>query len=92
MNNCKSLQISQQTSSTGPSPDWVVGVNGLNLCLKNCSWIENLVVDLYPYDAGTDSGITYMVSRIFVQNRRVNFAILFRVRMPKQILEKECTE
>lgn len=49
----------------GPSPDWVVGVNGLNLCLKNCTWIENLTVDLYPYDAGTDSGITYMVGRKF---------------------------
>lgn len=44
----------------GPSPDWVLGVNGLNLCLKNCSWQENLIVDLYPWDAGTDSGITYM--------------------------------
>ncbi|KAF5273765.1 hypothetical protein FQR65_LT17079 [Abscondita terminalis] len=47
-------------SMFGPSPDWVVGVNGLNLCLKDCSWIENLTVDLYPWDAGTDSGITYM--------------------------------
>lgn len=47
-------------SMFGPSPDWVVGVDGLNLCLKNCSWIENLKVDLYPYDAGTDSGLTYM--------------------------------
>lgn len=45
----------------GPTPDWVVGVNGLNLCLKNCTWIEDLTVDLYPYDAGTDSGVTYMV-------------------------------
>ncbi|XP_022913341.1 spondin-1 [Onthophagus taurus] len=47
-------------SMFGPTPDWVVGVNGLNLCLRNCTWIENLILDLYPYDAGTDSGITYM--------------------------------
>ncbi|KAG5895097.1 hypothetical protein JTB14_036372 [Gonioctena quinquepunctata] len=47
-------------SMFGPSPDWVVGVNGLNLCLKNCTWMENLTIDLYPYDAGTDSGVTYM--------------------------------
>ncbi|GLV35646.1 fat-spondin [Carabus blaptoides fortunei] len=47
-------------SMLGPSPDWVVGVNGLNLCLKNCSWMESLTVNLYPWDAGTDSGITYM--------------------------------
>ncbi|XP_975464.3 spondin-1 [Tribolium castaneum] len=48
------------SSMLGPSPDWVVGVNGLNLCLKNCTWIENLIIDLFPYDAGTDSGISYM--------------------------------
>lgn len=47
-------------SMLGPSPDWVVGVDNLNLCQKDCTWIENLIVDLYPYDAGTDSGITYM--------------------------------
>ncbi|XP_045479299.1 spondin-1 [Harmonia axyridis] len=47
-------------SMFGPTPDWVVGVSGLNLCLKNCTWQENAVIDLYPYDAGVDSGITYM--------------------------------
>ncbi|XP_014292513.1 spondin-1 [Halyomorpha halys] len=47
-------------SMFGPSPDWFVGISGLNLCLPNCSWIENLTLDLYPYDAGTDSGISYM--------------------------------
>ncbi|CAH1988433.1 unnamed protein product [Acanthoscelides obtectus] len=47
-------------SMFGPSPDWVVGVNNLNLCLKNCTWMESLTLDLYPYDAGTDSGISYM--------------------------------
>lgn len=38
-----------------------MGVSGLDLCLKNCSWVESKVVDLYPYDAGTDNGISYMV-------------------------------
>ncbi|CAH0560031.1 unnamed protein product [Brassicogethes aeneus] len=47
-------------SMFGPTPDWVVGVSGLNLCERSCTWKENLVVDLFPYDAGTDSGITYM--------------------------------
>lgn len=36
-------------------------MSGLDLCLPDCSWAESKVVDLYPYDAGTDSGITYMV-------------------------------
>ncbi|XP_049865590.1 spondin-1 isoform X2 [Pectinophora gossypiella] len=47
-------------SMFGPSPDWVVGVTGLDLCLKDCTWVEEKVVDLFPYDAGTDNGISYM--------------------------------
>ena len=47
-----------------PSPDWFVGVSGLNLCLPNCSWSENKVVNLFPWDAGTNNGITYSVSLI----------------------------
>lgn len=46
----------------GPSPDWVVGVSGLDLCRKDCTWEEYKVIDLLPYDSGTDSGISYMVS------------------------------
>jgi hypothetical protein len=46
---------------TGPSPDWIVGVSGLNLCKRDCTWIDEIIVDLYPWDAGTDNGITYMV-------------------------------
>uniref|UniRef100_A0A170YBL3 Spondin-1 n=1 Tax=Triatoma infestans TaxID=30076 RepID=A0A170YBL3_TRIIF len=47
-------------SMFGPSPDWIVGISSLNLCLENCTWLESLEIDLYPYDAGTDSGRTYM--------------------------------
>ncbi|GAB0098587.1 F-spondin [Sergentomyia squamirostris] len=46
-------------SMIDPSPDWIVGVSGLELCLSNCSWIENKVLNLYPWDAGTDSGPSY---------------------------------
>ena len=45
-----------------PSPDWIVGVSSLELCLQNCSWVAERVMNLYPWDAGTDSGYTYMVS------------------------------
>jgi hypothetical protein len=41
-----------------PSPDWFLGVSGLSL-LVDGAWVEQEVVDLYPYDAGTDSGATY---------------------------------
>ena len=41
-----------------PSPDWFVGVNGLEL-YQNNQWRNNVVVELLPYDAGTDSGVTF---------------------------------
>lgn len=41
-----------------PSPDWFVGVSGLPL-LQNGQWVDQLRVDLYGFDAGTDSGATY---------------------------------
>ncbi|XP_017839968.1 spondin-1 [Drosophila busckii] len=47
-------------SMVDPSPDWIVGVSGLELCLPNCSWVENKIHNLYPWDAGTDSGPSYM--------------------------------
>lgn len=56
-------------SMFGPSPDWVVGVSGLNLCQKDCTWKDSLDIDLYPWDAGTDNGITYMV--------RIHFALQY---------------
>ncbi|XP_050689773.1 spondin-1-like isoform X2 [Eriocheir sinensis] len=46
-------------SMLGPTPDWIVGVSALELCLANCSWVPHKTLNLYPYDAGTDSGVTY---------------------------------
>jgi hypothetical protein len=41
-----------------PSPDWFVGVSGLSL-IVNEQWTNELVVTLFPWDAGTDGGTTY---------------------------------
>ena len=41
-----------------PSPDWFIGVSALDL-LGEGGWVEELVVELLPYDAGTDSGVSY---------------------------------
>lgn len=49
-------------SAIFPAPDWFVGVSGLELCLGDGSWIEEKTINLYPYDAGTDSGPTYISS------------------------------
>lgn len=44
----------------GPSPDWLVGISNVNLCTEDCDWLESAEFDMLPWDAGTDSGITYM--------------------------------
>lgn len=41
-----------------PSPDWFVGVMGLDL-RPGGQWADEVSVVLYPWDAGTDSGPTY---------------------------------
>lgn len=46
----------------GPSPDWNVGLTAEDLCTKECGWVQKVVQDLIPWDAGTDSGVTYEVS------------------------------
>ncbi|XP_054632185.1 spondin-1b isoform X1 [Dunckerocampus dactyliophorus] len=43
----------------GPSPDWNVGLSGEDLCTKECGWVQRLETELIPWDAGTDSGISY---------------------------------
>jgi hypothetical protein len=45
-------------SMIAPSPDWFVGVERLSL-MENGTWIEEKIIELYPYDSGTDSGTTY---------------------------------
>ena len=42
-------------SMLAPSPDWFVGMSGLNL-IENGDWVAEKVVVLQPWDAGTDSG------------------------------------
>lgn len=42
-----------------PSPDWFVGTNGVSLQGPGGTWLPSVTVDLYPWDAGTDSGTDY---------------------------------
>ena len=44
-----------------PSPDWFVGTHGLPM-LEEGQWRNQVIIDLPPYDAGTDSGISYTSS------------------------------
>ena len=43
-------------SMIAPSPDWFVGVFALSLRDAEGGWVENLTVDLFPWDAGTEEG------------------------------------
>jgi hypothetical protein len=45
-------------SMLAPSPDWFVGVTALSL-LDDDGWADERTIDLHPYDAGTDSGVTF---------------------------------
>jgi len=42
-----------------PSPDWFVGVHDLQLRAEG-EWLSSLTVDLFAYDAGTDSGSNFL--------------------------------
>ena len=41
-----------------PSPDWFIGVGGLDLC-EGLFWRASVELDIYAYDAGTDGGADY---------------------------------
>jgi len=45
-------------SMIAPSPDWFVGVGGLPL-IANGQWRDEVVVELFPWDAGTNNGASY---------------------------------
>lgn len=62
----------------GPSPDWNVGLSAEDLCTKECGWVQKVVQDLIPWDAGTDSGVTYEVQALSgissnIQNKIISF-------------------
>lgn len=42
-------------SMIAPSPDWFVGLNGINL-LRHGQWVNDTTINLYVYDAGTEEG------------------------------------
>jgi len=42
-----------------PTPDWFVGTNGLSLLNEDGTWKLREQVELFGYDAGTDSGTSY---------------------------------
>ena len=45
-------------SMIAPSPDWMIAINSINL-RDGSTWINEIIIPLHPYDAGTDSGTMY---------------------------------
>jgi hypothetical protein len=46
-------------SMIAPSPDWIIGINSISLLDNNGNWENEISIDLFPYDAGTDNGMDY---------------------------------
>ena len=46
-------------SMIAPSPDWFVGVSGLNLKGSNGCWRASIPLQLTGYDAGTETGLSF---------------------------------
>ncbi|XP_042238329.1 spondin-2-like isoform X2 [Homarus americanus] len=41
-----------------PSPDWFIGIDSFDLCVEG-KWVESVVLEVDPLDAGTDNGFTF---------------------------------
>ncbi|XP_066284264.1 spondin-1-like isoform X2 [Branchiostoma lanceolatum] len=57
-----------------PSPDWFTGVSSLNLC-EDGRWKDEVHVDLDPWDAGTDGGLTFS-SPSFAEKRQHRISMI----------------
>lgn len=74
------LQISENyplltlVSMIAPSPDWMIMADNINL-RENNQWKTSITLDLYPTDAGTDSGTSYTAGNI-VTNPQVPISII----------------
>jgi hypothetical protein len=54
----KDFPLATVVTMIAPSPDWFVGVSGVEL-FNGQVWEDEVVVSLQPFDAGTDSGVNY---------------------------------
>ncbi|CAH8588322.1 unnamed protein product [Schistosoma intercalatum] len=44
----------------GPSPNWCTGISSQSVCQADCTWVKNIEIDLFPWDAGARNGDTYL--------------------------------
>lgn len=59
-------------SMIAPSPDWFAGIHDVNMCNESSSgWVTSLSVNLFPYDAGTDTGLKFQSPNEDTQPRQL---------------------
>ncbi|XP_013183038.2 spondin-2 [Amyelois transitella] len=46
-------------AALAPSPDWFLGVTRFELCQEDNTWLPDRELYLFPWDAGTDNGVSY---------------------------------
>ncbi|ARV05988.1 hypothetical protein BTO04_04405 [Polaribacter sp. SA4-10] len=51
-------------SMIAPSPDWIIAINSYNLLDTGGNFKTSVILDVFAYDAGTDSGTDYSSSNI----------------------------
>ena len=56
-------------SMIAPSPDWFTGISAFPL-LQNDDWINEAIVPLWAWDAGSDNGTTYLAKNSDTQPRQ----------------------
>ncbi|MBB5269218.1 spondin domain-containing protein [Algibacter amylolyticus] len=66
-------------SMVAPSPDWFIAINSLNLRSGknsiNNGWKDTFTLDVFAYDAGTDSGTEYTSNNIITNPREPIFML-----------------
>ena len=57
----------------------------MSMCQENCTWVDEVKLDLMPWDAGTDNGVKYVVGyTMFESHFRTN---RYKIAALKQSLE-----
>jgi len=46
-------------SMIAPSPDWFIGISNYSLLDGSSAWKDNITIDIFPFDAGTEDGSGY---------------------------------
>ncbi|GBP46312.1 Spondin-2 [Eumeta japonica] len=91
-----------------PSPDWFLGVANFELCqaIGEGQWAPEVVLNLYPLDAGTDSGLDFespndqtspkqpITKATFklIRDKKVKAFARLKVKLVRTYIQQDCVE